>query len=264
MTACSVISEVASLEVCFQSYAGYDDDYDWDDTSGSSGYYQSDEEVTEFFTTFSLVFGLWVDVISAVVLSAIYRTPLDIKSVHKIPVVDRRNRGANFIIYFLAPFAWSMLSLASGVISIEYGDFVPCGSDNDGDNVEIYLLLSGLLLVFVGAVLFFLSGFMFFLACDAPVTAMEGCCRYVREKSRSIVLSKGPFLDGWWQVQGAIWSFRTGAFSTEVTILVAVVSVVGQILAAKGSFAPPEFVVESAGPVRRTWSRAEPDRPQVV
>lgn len=210
MTIGCVVSEVRSVQVCFDAVVVDDD------IVGRS--YEANARMTQDWIIISLVYGLSMDVVSAMVLSAIYRAPLDMKSVHRIPPEDRRNFWGDFIKHFLAPLSFSLASLSAGVVSVEYADNSPCGHPVDSAGLRGYLHMSGICLFIIGSVLLLLSGLFFPLAFNSSLPRVHACCVGVRGNTLSFILSKTPYLDLWWQVQGAMWSYRTGSFTTGTTI----------------------------------------------
>ena len=84
ISAAVVISEIAQLDICFDE-AVEDVDVDGISSAEQEEEIAEDASLTNGLMMFTLIFGLWVEVFSATALSLIYRSPLDIKSVHKIP-----------------------------------------------------------------------------------------------------------------------------------------------------------------------------------
>lgn len=242
-----VVSEISELSVCFDE--NLDDD---DDTP------EENAQNTYEWTMFILILGLWVDVFSAVTLSAIYHSPLDIKSAHKIPPGDMRHCGGTVIINFLTPFSWGLVYLLGGLVCTMYGANSPCGGGVGGSGLENYLYASGALMIFMSFVALSLSVVMLLVACCSPSTQAaqrlgtqappRGCCTRIRERLHKRVLSMSPFFDLGWQLQGVILSYRVGAFSLATAFLVGASGVLGEVLAAFGSFAPEE-VQELVGPI---------------
>lgn len=246
ISAAVVISEIAELDICFdESLIGMDDDAI---TSAElEAGIDREAELTNGVMMFTLIFGLWVEVFSAIILSLKYRSPLDIKSVHKIPSDDMRSCGASVIINFLAPFSWAIIYLFGGLASIYFGSNSSCGGQG-GAGVEFYLLFSGLVMTFGGLLMLALSILILFFSCGSPTRHTDGCCTAFRRNVRKRILSKGPYLDLFWQLQGSIWSYRTGGFGLVTFIFVSASGVFGEVLAACGSIAP-DIVQELAGPL---------------
>jgi len=242
-----VVSEVASLEVCFDE--NLDDDDDTPEENADRAY---------SYMMFLLVLGLWIDVFSAVTLSAIYRSPLDIKSAHKVPPGDMRHCGGTCMINFLGPFSWFLVYLFGGLISVHFGQNLPCGGGQGGSGFEDYLVISGGLMLFTSFAMLLMSAIMLLAACCSSSTyeanrrsthpPPRGCCARIRDSLHKRVLSKSPMFDLGWQLQGVLLSYRVGAFSLSTAVLVAASGVLGEVLAAFGSLAP-EAVQELAGPM---------------
>lgn len=101
MFAAVVIWEITSVNFCFDEYQG---DVPDDQTAKERAASAQD------FITVILVSEPFIDLVSAIALSSIYRAPLDVKSVYKIPVEDTRNWVGTFIVNGLTPFSWIALS----------------------------------------------------------------------------------------------------------------------------------------------------------
>lgn len=240
-----VVSEIAELSVCFDENLSDDEDTPQENASSTYGWMM-----------FSLILGLWVDVFSAVALSVIYRSPLDIKSAHKIPPGDMRNCGGTAMINFLAPFFWGLVYFSGGFVSIMYGENSPCGGGVGGSALEEYLRYSGVLMALFSAGMLMLSVIILPVVCCSSSTQdvhrtgtpRRGCCTRTRDMLHKRVLSKSPIFDLGWQLQGVVLSYRVGAFSLATAFLVGSSGVVGEVLAAFGSLAPEE-VQELVGPI---------------
>lgn len=242
-----VVSEIAELNVCFDENLSEDDDTP-----------EENAETTYGSMMFLLVLGLWIDVFSAIALSAIYHSPLDIKSAHKVPPGDMRHCGGTVMINFLAPFSWGLVYLVGGVVSVNYSQNSPCGGGAGGSGLERYLSVSAGLMIFISFAMLLLSVVMLLAACCSSSTQEphrlgtppppRGCCTRIRETLHKRVLSTGPIFDLGWQLQGVALSYRVGAFSLSTALLVGASGVFGELLAAFGSFAPDE-VQELLGPI---------------
>lgn len=106
-----VVSEIVEINVCFDEKLNDDDEY------------TTEENTFNVFawTIVSLVLGLLVDASSAFILSTIYRSPLDIKSAHKIPPGDMRGCVGTAMVKCVAPFSWGLVYLCGSFASISYG-----------------------------------------------------------------------------------------------------------------------------------------------
>lgn len=227
LSAVVVFSEISGLVVCSDDNLG-DDDYIPENTG----------VIVYVVFWFTLAFGLFVDVVSAVVLSMVYKSPLDMKSVHKIPVGDMRGCGGVAIVHFLTPFSWGVIYFCGGLISIMYGKNAPC-EGNGGGCLETYLFISGALMALFGLVMLVLSPIMLLFACTSSFeSCSKGCCARVRDIMHKGLLSKGRFFNCGWQLQGVVLMYRSGVFSFPLGIVLGVVEGFGEVLAAHGSFAP--------------------------
>ncbi|CAM9531531.1 unnamed protein product [Ectocarpus sp. 12 AP-2014] len=128
----------------------------------------------------------------------------------------------------------------------------PCGGGVEGSVIQDYLMFSGGVM---GLMAFFMLALAFSMCptcCSTPQgnppgVPPQGCC-YNSDSWNTRVLMKGPLLDLGWQLQGTVLSYRAGAISLNAAILLASSGVVGEVLAAFGSFAPQE-VQELVAPV---------------
>ncbi|CAB1101791.1 unnamed protein product [Ectocarpus sp. CCAP 1310/34] len=240
-----VASEIGELSVCFEENPEEDDD----DTL--------EENASSAFGALmlNLVLSLLVDFISAVLLSLVYRSPLDIKSAHKIPPGDMRHCGGTFLVHFVAPFFWGLVYFTGGIASSMYGDNAPCGGGNGGDGMESYLKISGILMIVFGTGMLALSFVALMLACcssssssSRPPAARRGCCSRARDAVHKRLMSKSPIFDLAWQVQSVLLSYRAGAVNLASAFLLVSSGVVGEVLAAFGSLAPEE-IQELVGPI---------------
>lgn len=68
-----------------------------------------------------LMFDLFVETIFVLVSSITYRSPLDMKSLHKIFVGDVQHCGVSVIVHFIAPISWAVIYLSGGSESLLYG-----------------------------------------------------------------------------------------------------------------------------------------------
>ncbi|CAN0092072.1 unnamed protein product [Ectocarpus sp. 4 AP-2014] len=240
-----VASEIGELSVCFEENLDEEDD-DPPELNASRAYVG---------LMFTLVLGLLVDFISAVLLSLVYRSPLDIKSAHKIPPGDMRHCGGTCLVHFVAPFSWGLVYWAGGYASIMYGDNAPCGGGTGGDGLESYLRISGALMAMFGTGMLALSFVTLIFACcssssssSRPPAARPGCCSRARDAVHKRFMSKSPIFDLAWQVQSVLLSYRAGAVSLASAFLLVSSGVVGEVLAAFGSLAPEE-IQELVGPI---------------
>lgn len=240
-----VASEIGELSVCFEENLDEEDD-DTPELNASRAYVG---------LMFTLVLGLLVDFVSAVLLSLVYRSPLDIKSAHKIPPGDMRHCGGTCLVHFVAPFSWGLVYWAGGYASLLYGGNAPCGGGTGGDGLESYLMYSGVLMAMFGTGMLALSFVTLMFACcssssssSQPPAARRGCCSRARDAVHKRLMSKSPIFDLAWQVQSVVLSYRAGAVSLASAFLLVSSGVLGEVLAAFGSLAPEE-IQELVGPI---------------
>lgn len=246
ISAAVVISEMSKLDVCFDDDLEDSDDPITDDAERAAEI-ESAAASTQGILLTILIFGLWVDVFSAVALSMIYRSPLDIKSVNKILPNDMRHCGGSVMVHFLAPLSWAIIYTFGGGAGVFYWGYSPCDGE-EGEGLRWYLLFSGLFMLLVGLVLLALSVFILPFSCGSPTDRTDRCCSAFRRKVHKYVLSKGRFLEIFWKVQGAIWAFRSGRFGLLGFLFAATGGIVGDVMATCGSFTP-EIVQVLAGPL---------------
>ena len=231
LSAAIVIYNMTQLSVCFDSWAGYDDDDD------SAWYLDEYASETYSFMMTSLVVSLFADVVSAIVLPMVYGRPFDIKSVHKIPAHDTRHCCGTFIVHFLAPFTWGVELMIAGLTSLYHTVFKSCGGQG-GQGLETYFEYSGYFTSACGLLMFGVSTLAISISCCTP-NAMRNCCTCAREVNRFFFLTKGPYINYWCNLQGVLWSYRTGSFNVFQTIFVAAMGFLGEVFAS-GATATPE------------------------
>ena len=122
-----------------------------------------------------------------------------------------------------------------------------CGGQG-GSGLEFYLVFSGVIMTFGGLLMLAVSTLILFFSCGSPTRRTDRCCAACRKKVNKFVLSKGPYVDIFYQLQGSVWSYRTGGFNLLTFILVGASGVLGEVLAACGS-REPDTVQELAGPL---------------
>ena len=217
--------EIATLGVCFDDYVSGVGEPSLESTEVAE---LMDYEANQTYdiVRFVLIFGLVVEVVSAVVLSRIYRSPLDIKSVHKIPPDDLRSCGGNMMVFFLAPFSWAVIYLIGGIASVMYGIHASCGG-NGGEGLDVYLAVSGFLMELVGFGLLVTSLVTLCFSFGSPSRCTDGCCATARRGVSKRILSKGAVFELFWILQGVVWSYRTG----DPTMMILTVMIVSLALA---------------------------------
>lgn len=207
-------------------------------------------EIAYYVSILALVFAFCVEFLTAVALSCIYRSPLDIKSVYKIPPSDIRNCGASVIVNFVAPFSWAVIYFLAGDVSLYYSSTDSCrGQDGTEVDWEAYFYGSGAYMRLAGLVWLVLTALILVFMSGSALGATEaGCCTVTRRRIHKRFMILGPFLHLFWQVQAALMVYHVGGFGIASTVVVCLVAVVGEMLSVCGSSAPPQIVVdEQAG-----------------
>lgn len=226
--------EISTLSVCFDEYVSSADDTSLESTEVAELLaYEANR--TYIIVMFVLIFGLVVELVSAIVLSRIYRSPLDIKSVHKIPSDDLRNCGGNMMVFFLAPFSWAVIYLIGGIASVLYGLHASCGGKG-GQGLSVYLSVSGVFMELLGLGFLVTSLVTLCFSFGSPSKCTDGCCAQARRGVSRRILSKGALVEIFWILQGVVWSYRTGD-PTRTTLAVMIVSLGFVALSAAGRVA---------------------------
>lgn len=247
LSAGAVGLEIGQLDVCFDEQFGH---VDFDIPTEYFKWVEHQEYSTAFTKNIviaALAFGLAVEVLSGIVLSRVYRSPLDIKSVHKIPPGDLRSMLGNTFLFFLAPFSWAIIYILGGVASIFFAGSPPCNGHEEWV-LEQYLNISGVAMVAIGILFFVISVLIIPFSCGSPARCTDGCCAMVRRWIHQYILPLGLLFEIIWQVQGVVWSYRTGVFGFQLAIVVGAGSVLGELLAFWFSF-PPDILPLVVGSV---------------
>lgn len=239
-----VVSVIVQLLVaCFYEYAG-DDISDARKRLNGNDQGQAAEH-TKDTVLFTLVFGVTVDFFFAVVLSVLYRVPLDIKSVHHIPLEAMLSYGEYFIVLFLAPFSWSLIYLFGGTASRYLSLDFSCEAQG-GSGLEFYLTISGMSMTIVGVILLGISMVGLCSSLGSPSRGSDGCRAGINRIISEHLLSIGVVLDVFWQLQAVVWSYRTGGFQLVLALFVGMCSVIGALLPSIGILAPDKQEIVTA------------------
>lgn len=229
----SVMSQL--LIVCFHEYDG-------DDVSSArrnvDGKVAGGASIpTKDTVLFTLMFGLIIDVLFAVLLSFVYRVPLDIKSVHHIPLEAMLSCGEYFIVFVLAPFAWALIYLFGGTASRYLYLDLWCEAQG-GSGLGLYLAISGMSMTIIGLIMLGISMMGLCSSLGSPVKRVDGFGASVCKTISQHVLSTGVVLDIGWQLQAVIWAYRTGGFGLLMVVLVSACSILGAFLPSIGFLLP--------------------------
>lgn len=241
---CVVIAEILTLDVCFEAVDPFtDDNLDPVQINADEA---EDEDVEEAEATVytmvmtALITGVSLEVFSMILLSWVYQAPLDAKSAWKIPPNDGRCL-AGFVARFLAPLLWGLICICMGVASYLYASYESCGGTDVGETLQVvFLVLFGILMAISGALLVFISLLLACTSCGVEPSILGCCCSCGRQFMHKRVLSTAGFFDLWWQLSGVMWAYKTGAFTVQLTIILLIANVVGEVMSAVGSSAPLE------------------------
>lgn len=159
----------------------------------------------------SLVSVLLVDRFSAIALPSIYKAPLDVKSLHKVPVEDRRHCGGNFVWHFLAQSSWALIYMPEGLASTYFGQNFLCDDGDEYEGLLAYLVASGAFVILFGFGAFLLSR-VALSACPAPFKCMGPCFNAIRSRVQTTGVAKGVWFDLVYQVQGVGLYYLKGSF----------------------------------------------------
>lgn len=257
ISAAVVVSEISLVNGCFdepppEESSDSKDSRAGNDTAGSEA--DAGGSIRSIVIAL-LVFGLVTELVSAAVLSFQYRSPLDVKSMRKIPPDSLRGYGAaSLVVNLLAPFSWGVIYTCGSYVTIQVDTFASCGG-HEGSSLVMYIVVSGLSMFFVGLVLLGPTVLVFISSCGSPLRCADKCCAAVRRAYRRRVLSIAALFDVFWQVQGSVWLYRAGAVAGAGLVALIVFCVVGGVLAALGSRAPDstqELPGDGAPPVALT------------
>lgn len=247
LSAGAVCFEIYELvDVCFDEKFGQVDfhirieSFEWEE------HQEYPTASTKYIVITALAFGLAVEVLSGIVLSRVYKSPLDIKSVHRIPPNDLRGMLANTFRFILPPFSWAVIYILGGIASIFFAESPPCDGHEEWV-LERYLNISGIAMMVIGIVLFVISVLIIPFSCGSPARCADRGCAKAR-RIVQYILRLGLLFEIVWQVQGVVWSYRTGAFGFQLAISVGACSVVGELLAFWSSF-PPDLLPLVVGAV---------------
>lgn len=258
ISAAVVFSEIAQTAVLFRQFLRETDkNTNGGEANAGENKCYDDASTLRFFAMFALIFGLLTELSFTVGLSLIYRSPLDIKSAHKIPHNDTRSCVGAMMVNVFAPFSWGVIYTCGGIVGFGLNTRLYC-IGRGGSGLNTYLSFSSLYMVFVGLKMLGVSMFMVFFSCGSPAKCTDGCCAVVGKFYAHRILSIAAFLDLFWQLQGAVWLYRMGAVSLAALIVLFLFDIAGGMLAAFGSQAP-DVVEELVGPQPLVVTSGPPD-----
>lgn len=234
-----IVSVMARLvDACFNEFTegGNDDDDDADDVDESFT-----KEPPQAFTKLptkelvfaTLVSGLMVDTYFAVFLSIVYRSPVGLKSVHKVPSEALSSTSGKMNVCVLAPFSWALIYLLGGIAS-QYVSWNSTCVRQGGSALGVYLKVSGVVMTIIGCIFLVIAAVGLRFSLGSHNTGTEGRGAEVR----CVISQDCLLLDVFWKIQIVVWAYQTGEFGLAASVVVGICAVVGGVLTEKGSVAP--------------------------
>lgn len=197
-----------------------------------------------------LLWGTVMDVLSGIIMSCAFCSPLDIKSAHVL-VSQGRRTCVLVVMGFLSCVSWTVLFFSWAFISVGFVDEIPC-SDGEvgGAGFEAYLKVSGILMILVGCFALFclivLTGASMLVACLSLI-----CCDFLSADDWMDGLETTRFLrlnfafDWLWKVHGTILSYRTGSVGLGMAVFLGFSGTLGEVVGLIGSSAAAAELAES-------------------
>lgn len=225
-----VIAEIFQLfDVRLDDYVGRCEDEEQGSSEATTPSQISVSQYVDSARMF-LIYALVFHVYFSAVLSLVYRWPLSLQSLHKIPTGSSMSRAVFFHVHLLAPVSWMWI--------VGVGFFGALGSTSctweGGSWLGVYLLFSWTFAFFIFGLTQFIGIFVVLITWSMSTFNQE-----IMDKLRQSFLSKGTFLHCFWQLQGVLWVYRVGGLGLEMSVFVAICSVIGVTLTAVGSRPAP-------------------------
>jgi len=238
-----VVAEIAEAHVCF---------VEQEDRAVVYESTAQDANIIRNLTVLFLTLKKSMDVSSAIVLSAKYRYPLDMKNVREIPPWVLRTRVGSAIVRVVGPLSWGFVFVVGAAASFYNTKNIPCDVD---DSLTIGSLITGWYLIMSGFLMAALCPFLFFhpfamlpMCCSDPkVDGTRDKCAGTGNSYSTSIVKLSALRELGWQLHGPALLHRSGAVSPVETFLLVVSEGLGAVLAFFGSFAPEE-VREVLGP----------------
>lgn len=229
-----VLFEISRVDDCF-------DDVTERQAGATTEIERNAEASLRFLEIAILIFGLVTELVSGVVLCFVYGSPLDIKSLRKIPPRHVPTVEASVVVNLVAPFSWGVIFTCGSFVSLQVDSFSSCGGPN-GRVLDMYLIVSGWGMLLIGLGMIGLTGFLtiFMFSCRSPSPnrSADECCTADKVMYGHRILSKAAILDVFWKLQGSVWLYRTGGIGGFAFVVLVVLGIVGGLMAALGSRAP--------------------------
>lgn len=224
----SVVYEVIVLDVCMTQA---DPDARYSPTD------QEVEEQAKGITTvirMALILGLGYDLLSTLILSKVYGSPMDAKHSYKIPPEDQVGCCTIVLIRHATPFVWGTVCVLMGAASMALGtdgqavgDMITCDLTRNKTNLKIAVYFSGLALVLLGG---------FLLVVMAVLLPCVGYCCKPATTCFSRISTIFPLVDLTWQGFGILWGYSAGSFGVVAVSVLAGLEILAFFFTFVGSF----------------------------
>lgn len=221
----SVVYELVVLDVCLTQ------------ARPDSMFAPTDEELEEqeqgilLVIRTALVLGLGYDLLSTLILSKVFESPLDAKHAYKIPPEQELGCCTRVIIRHITPLVWGVVCILVGVASVMLGEGREGGSRvtcdlSRSDDVKIALSVSGVALALVGGVLITVMAIL--LPCLGYCCEPATTC--FNRMSRTF-----PEIDLTWQGFSIVWAYSSGSIGAVTASILAGLEVLASVLTIFGS-----------------------------
>lgn len=236
-----IISVMARLvDACFNEYSEGDDG---DDNNEANATFREEPSTaytklpTKEVVFVALTYGLMVEMYFSIVLSAVYRSPLGLLSVHKILPEAFPSTAGIVNVCVVAPLSWALIYMLGSVAS-QYVSRTSSCVRQGGSALDMYLKISCIFMAIIGGIFLVVAlvGLRFSLGSHG--TSIEGRGAKVRNVISQYVLTDCLLLGVFWQIQMVVWAYHTGGVGLVASVVASICAAVGGVLTTKGSLAP--------------------------
>lgn len=233
LVSAAIMLSVIALLTCFDEYLVPEDN----DVIGGLEDRQSSQEVassTKRAVFSALIFFFGADIFYAVILPVTCRSPMDLTSVHILPLGHDSFDSGHAHLLVTAPSMWYAIyglgAAANQALSLNSS----CERQG-GSGLGLYITISGIVMHIVVFIFYWVS----LVGVAVNVSSLLGCggrWSSVAERIfRRHIVSKGLILDLFWKLQCVAWLYRVGGARMAVSVLLAMLSVVGAVLRTIGT-----------------------------
>lgn len=229
MQIASVVYEIVVLDVCFTQA----------DPDNTTEFSPTDEEVeeqaegVEWGIRIALILALGYDLLSALILSKVYGSPLDAKHSYKIPPEHQVGCCTILLIRHATPLVWGVVCMLMGALSMalgtdgNIGDMITCDLSRNTSSLKNAVYFGGLALGLVGA---------FLVVVMAVILPCFGYCCKPATTCFSRMSRIFPLVDLTWQGFGLLWGYSAGSLGVVAVSILASLEVLAFFLTFFGSF----------------------------